>query len=148
MIRSIALGLAYLLLAGGSASPIAAQDWRPPSSEMPAMPQASELSGAWINTRSDWFGGAATVAGVSLSTLQVVGEGRTARARAQFVRVSSGPLPVMVWQDRNGDGRADLIEIFRSGGVIFQLIDADYDGTANVLRVYDAAGTLIRENRL
>jgi hypothetical protein len=54
----------------------------------------------------------------------------------------------VVWQDRNGDGRADLLEIYRGSGVIVQLIDADYDGQANVLRVYAADGTLIREERL
>jgi hypothetical protein len=54
----------------------------------------------------------------------------------------------MVWQDRNGDGRADIVEIFRGGGVIVQVIDADYDGQANVLRRYDSGGALLREERL
>ena len=27
---------------------------------------------------------------------------------------TSGPLPVVIWSDRNGDDRADIIEIFRS----------------------------------
>ncbi|HEX6070682.1 MAG TPA: hypothetical protein VFZ18_12680, partial [Longimicrobiaceae bacterium] len=66
----------------------------------------------------------------------------------QVVRFTSGPLPVVIWSDRNGDDRADIIEIFRSGGVIIQLIDADYDGRANVLRTYDSDGELVRQERL
>ncbi|HUE95493.1 MAG TPA: hypothetical protein VMN39_02485, partial [Longimicrobiaceae bacterium] len=64
------------------------------------------------------------------------------------VRLSSGPLPIVVWQDRNGDGLADVIEIFRNGSVVLQVIDAEYDGQANVVRRYDATGGLIREDRI
>jgi hypothetical protein len=39
------------------------------------------------------------------------------------------------------------VDVFRRGALAYQLIDADYDGAANVLRVYDASGALARENR-
>lgn len=132
----------------GTSRELAAQDWRPPSRNMPAMPQASEVSTGWMSNNNDWFGSAAGAAGVSAESLRVSAEGRQEGGQAQVVRVTSGPLPVVVWQDRNGDGRSDLIEIFRSGGVIIQVIDADYDGAANVLRVYDSAGKLVSEDRL
>lgn len=125
-----------------------AQEWRPPSRSMPAMPHASEVSASWMSSNNSWFGSAARTAGVEAGSLKVSGEGRQSGGQVQVVRATSGPLPVVVWQDRNGDARADLIEIFRSGGVIIQLIDADYDGTANVLRVYDPAGKLVSEDRL
>jgi hypothetical protein len=64
-----------------------------------------------------------------------------------MVRFMGGARPVASWTDRNGDGRADMVEVYRGGAVAFQLIDADYDGAANVLRVYDASGALARENR-
>jgi hypothetical protein len=54
----------------------------------------------------------------------------------------------VVWQDRNGDGVADIIEILWSGGVVVQVIDADYNGQANALRTYDASGKLTGETRL
>ena len=85
------------------------------------------------------------------------GSRRAARRRAsraaasdqlQLARFTSGPLPVVVWSDRNGDGRADVVEIYRGGGVVVQLIDADYDGTANVLRIYDGSGKLLRQERM
>jgi hypothetical protein len=60
---------------------------------------------------------------------------------------ASTPVPVAVWSDRNGDGKSDMIEIYRRGQVAFQLIDADYDGTANVIREYNAAGG-VNETRL
>ena len=125
-----------------------AQEWRPPSQSMPAMPRAAELSAGWMSSNNAWFGSAARAAGVEASSLRVAGEGRQSGGQVQVVRATSGPLPVVVWQDRNGDARADLIEIFRSGSVIIQLVDADYDGTANVLRVYDATGKLVSEDRL
>ena len=69
-------------------------------------------------------------------------------ARAKFIRFSAGPRPVAVWSDRNGDGKCDMLELFRSGAVVVQLVDPDYDGRANVLRLYDASGALARETRL
>ena len=53
-----------------------------------------------------------------------------------------------VWSDRNGDGKSDMIEIYRGGAVVIQLIDADFDGRANVVREYDSSGSLSRETRL
>lgn len=148
MSRSLFFALPVLALSLAAADTATAQDWRPPSRAMPTMPQASEVSPTWMAARSDWFRGAAGAVGVDASTLRITGEGRQAGGQVQVVRANAGPLPVIVWQDRNGDARADLIEIFRSGSVIIQLIDADYDGTANVLRVYDASGSLMREDRM
>lgn len=125
-----------------------AQEWRPPSRSMPAMPRASEVSAGWMSSNNAWFASAARSVGVDAASLRVAGEGRQSGGQVQVVRATSGPLPVVIWQDRNGDARADLIEVFRNGSVVIQLIDADYDGTANVLRVYDATGKLVSENRL
>ena len=110
------------------------------------MPSVQELSGSWMSAQATWLAGVQAVAGISQSRLRPVAEGRG--ATAQVVRFNDGPAPAMVWQDRNGDGRADIIEIFRGGGVIVQIIDADYDGQANVLRRYDASGRLLGEERL
>jgi hypothetical protein len=148
MTRILSVLVALFVATAASARSADAQEWRPPSRSMPAMPQASEVSAAWMSSNSGWFGSAARAAGVEAGSLRVAGEGRQSGGQVQVVRATSGPLPVVVWQDRNGDARADLIEIFRSGGVIIQLVDADYDGTANVLRVYDAAGKLVSEDRL
>jgi hypothetical protein len=126
----------------------AAQEWRPPSREMPMMPAAAELAGNWIGPRADWFIGVGDISGVQPSELNAVGQGRAGSGSALVVHFNSGPLPVVVWQDRNSDGRSDIIEIYRSGGVVIQVIDADYDGQANVMRVYEAGGTLRREERL
>ena len=141
--------LLFLVGAGlGTAGKVTAQDWQPPSRTMPPMPQASEVNAGWMASNNAWFGAAAQAVGVDGSSLRISSEGRLRGGEAQVVRANSGPLPVVVWQDRNGDARADLIEIFRSGGVVIQLIDADYDGAANVLRIYDASGRLVREDRL
>jgi hypothetical protein len=125
-----------------------AQSWRPPSNEMPLMPRAAEIRGDWLGPRAAWFQGLDGVAGVGASGLRASGDARSGSEHVQVVRFTSGPLPVVIWSDRNGDDRADIIEIFRSGGVIIQLIDADYDGRANVLRTYDADGELVRQERL
>lgn len=140
MIRSIPFALLGIAL---SASPSAAQGdaWRPPSREMPVMPASAELAGDWLGPRSAWF------AGLPARDLRASGEPRGA-ASARVARFHNGALPIVVWADRNGDARADMIEIYRAGGVIVQLIDADYDGNANVLRRYDASGALLSEERM
>lgn len=122
--------------------------WRPPTTEMPTMPRAAEIRGDWLGPRAQWFRGLEEVAGVGASSLRATGEPRSGSEYVQIARFNSGPLPVVVWSDRNGDDRADIIEIFRSGGVIIQLIDADYDGRANVIRTYDSGGTLVNQERL
>lgn len=125
----------------------AAQDWNPPSTQMPMMPSVAEIRGDWLGGRADWFRGLDAVAGVAASSLRASGDpGRG--DRVQIARFSSGPLPVVIWSDRNGDERADVIEIYRSGGVVVQVIDADYDGRANVIRRYDESGTLLSQERL
>lgn len=125
-----------------------AQEWRPATRQMPEMPEMTELSGDWLSSRSAWFSGVAQVSGVQPASLRAIGEPRRGSRVTQVVRFNNGPIPVVVWQDRNGDGRADIIEIYRSGGVVVQVIDADYDGQANALRTYDASGRLTGETRL
>jgi hypothetical protein len=146
MNRNFLIALAVIFLSAAT-SPLAAQDWRPPSSEMPSMPGMSELGGNWMGPRANWFAGVGSVAGVDAGALSAVGQARSGSPQAQVVHFNSGPLPVVSWQDRNSDGRADVVEIFRAGGVIIQVIDADYNGQANVMRVYDAGGALLREDR-
>lgn len=142
MLRYTSLAFAALLLALSSVQTGHAQDWQPPSRDMPSMPSLAELTPAWMTGRSAWLGGAGTL---SAGDLAVSGEPRPGTQQAQVVRVSSGPLPVVVWQDRNGDSRVDLIEIFRNGTVVTQIIDAEYDGQANVVRRYNEAGALLQE---
>lgn len=113
-------------------APAAAQDWSPPSRQMPAMQVAEN----WQGSMAGWF-----LPGTALNTVR-------AQAEARFVRFSAGPRPVAAWTDRNGDGRSDMVQLYRSGAVVYQLIDADYDGNANVLRVLDESGQLVREERL
>ena len=140
--------LVPLLLAVPTVVSAQASSWRPPSSEMPMMPKAAEIRGDWLGPRAAWFRGLDGVAGVSASGLRASGEPRSGSEFVQIARFTSGPLPVVIWSDRNGDGRCDMLEIYRGGSVAYQLIDADYDGTANVLRVYDDSGSLQREQRL
>jgi hypothetical protein len=142
---SIVCSIALVLLAVSGAD---AQEWQPSTTQMPAMPEMSELSGDWLGPRAAWFRGVAEISGVQPSELRAVGEAARGGSNTQVVRFNSGPVPVVVWQDRNGDGSADIIEIYRSGGVIIQVIDADYDRRANVVRIYDASGALAREERL
>jgi hypothetical protein len=129
--------LAAVLFAAGLG---AQQDWTPPSRQMPAMPSAASLQGEWRGSLAAWFGGADQ----ALDGVRALGEGGSP---PRLVRFMGGSRPVASWTDRNGDGRADLIEVFRGGAVAYQLIDADYDGNANVLRVYDSTGALAREQR-
>ena len=135
------------LLAAAAAQPARAQDWTPPSREMPVMPTPDELAGAWKNAYGPWFRGVDGVSGVPIANVKATGD-RGRSGRAGQVRFSGGVSPVAVWTDRNGDGKCDMLEIYRSGALAFQLIDADYDGNANVLRAYDASGALARETRL
>lgn len=120
--------------------------WSPPGREMPAMPRMSDLPN-WRGAVGAWFGGVPEASGVPAGQVEARGEAAGA-GRAKFVRFSAGARPVAVWTDRNGDGRCDLLEIYRNGAVVAQVVDPDYDGTANVVRLYDADGALARETRL
>lgn len=122
--------------------------WSPPSREMPAMPRATEVTDAWVTSIARWFDGTREITGAPVSRLLAVGEGASGTGRVRFVRFTSGPLPVAAWSDRDGDGRCDLIVFFRGSVPAIELIDVDYDGLAEVLREYDASGTLLRETRL
>lgn len=142
-------GLFLALLAGAAlAAPDAArsQDWRPPSRQMPPMPDRGALQGGGASAAGAWLGSMAGASGTAAGEVRAAGEG--GGARAKFVRFTSGVFPIATWSDRNGDGKADLIELFRGGDRVYQLIDPDYDGTANVLRVYSPSGELLREERL
>lgn len=137
----VAGGLLLLAAFTAAAAPISPrQEWNPPSRQMPSMPSASELSGGWQGSLGPWFQGLG-----SLSSMRASGEGGGARPR--FVRFTSEMRPVEAWSDRNGDGKVDLVEVYRDGALIARLVDADYDGTANTLRRYDASGNLSREER-
>jgi hypothetical protein len=133
------LVLAALTLAAAPYRPM--QEWTPPSRQMPQMPASGDLDGGWQGALGAWFSGT----GVAVDQVRASGEGGGARPR--FIRFTAQMRPVETWSDRNGDGRADMIEVFRGGGRAFQLVDSDYDGRANVLRVYDASGGLAREER-
>ena len=139
------LQLALLLVALALIAPVAlqAQGWSPPARQMPAMPAVTELEGGWVASQGAWFAGADATA--------LKGSAAGARAgKALQVRFTSAgtPVPVAVWSDRNGDGKSDMIELYRGGTVVIQVIDADYDGSANVVREYDSSGSLARETRL
>lgn len=124
----------------------AQQDWSPPSREMPEMPATAQLGGGWRASLSPWFRGV----NEALDGIRAVGDGTSREggtARPRMVRFMGGARPVAAWTDRNGDGRADLVEVFRDGAVAYQLIDADYNGMANALRIYDGSGALSREIR-
>jgi hypothetical protein len=115
---------------------------------MPMMPRQADLRGDWLTPRKAWFQGVDGVSGAATTSLRATGEARPGSDYLQMVRFTSGPLPVVVWSDRNGDGRADIVEIYKSGGVIIQVVDADFDGSANVMRVYDSGGKLLRQEGL
>jgi hypothetical protein len=114
------------------AAAAAAQEWSPPSRQMPSMQQASDGS-----FTSRWL----------IPDPNRSGEIRSS-ASSGFVRFSAGPRPVAAWSDRNGDGRSDMLQLYRGTAMAYQLVDADYDGTADVLRIYDGNGQLQREVRL
>ena len=145
LLLSVLVGLA-LPLAPGARAQSSQGEWQPPSRSMPAMPQMSELGGGWRG--GAWQGAIAEGSGISAGETRAAGETSGGGARARFVRFTGGYRPAATWADRNGDGTADLIEIFRDGARVVQLVDADYDGTANVLRFYAASGELLRERQL
>jgi len=140
MQRIHAAGAAVLAALALSAAPLRGQDWTPPSRQMPQMPAAGDLDGGWKGSLGGWFGGL----GVQVQEMRASGEGGGAKPR--FVRFTSNMRPVQQWSDRNGDGRADMIEVYQNGALVYQLVDADYDGRANCLRTY-AGGSLSREER-
>jgi hypothetical protein len=141
MQRIHAAGLTVLAaIALGAAPLFAGQEWTPPSRQMPAMPAAGDLEGGWKGSLGGWFAGL----GVQVQEMRAQGEGGGARPR--FVRFMSSMRPVQQWSDRNGDGRADMIEVYRDGSLAYQLVDADYDGRANTLRAF-SGGSLSREER-
>jgi hypothetical protein len=148
MRRTYGLAAAVVALAVLTAVKLRAQqqDWSPPSREMPEMPAQAQLGGGWRAALGAWFRGADE----GLDGIRAVGEGMPrdlGSARPQMVRFMGGSRPVAEWKDRNGDGRADMVEVYRGGALAYQLVDSDYNGSANVLRVYDASGALARENR-
>jgi hypothetical protein len=130
-----------------AALPAGAQ-WRPASTNMPVMPTSAELQGEWVRSVGGWFSGVERIAGVGVQGLRAAGNARAGSNHTQVTRLMNGPVPVVVLTDRNGDNRADMIEIFNSGSLVAQVIDADYNGQANVMRLYDASGALVREERL
>lgn len=141
------------LLAAGLVAALPARahaqgSWQPPSRQMPEMPAMSELRGSWQSSVGPWLGAMSQASGVAAGQVTASGETTPGGARAKFVRFLSGVYPVANWSDRNGDGRADMVEIFHDGARIIQLIDPDYDGSANVMRVYSASGELLREEKL
>jgi hypothetical protein len=129
------------MLAGLLLLALVQTEWTPPSRQMPEMPAAAELGGGWRGSLGAWFRGV----DFSLDQIRAMGEGGGARPR--FVRYSADMRPVEQWSDRNGDGGADLIELFRDGALSSRLIDADYDGSADLLHSYDRSGALAREVR-
>ena len=139
------IGLVLPLLTAGAAG---AQEWSPPSRQMPDMPRVAELRADWLAPRAAWFQDVEQLSGVAPARLRADGEPRSGQGLLHIARFLSGAIPVVIWVDLNADGRADTVEILRSGTVVVQLIDADRDGRANVLRIYDAAGTLLREERM
>jgi hypothetical protein len=151
MRRSIGI-FTVLAVAAFACAPLAraqgGQQWRPASTSMPAMPTMPELQGDWLRGVEGWFAGVERVAGVSVQALRATGNPRAGSTRAQVTRLMNGPVPVIVLTDRNGDDRADMVEIFHTGSLVAQVIDADYSGRANVIRYYDASGALLREERL
>jgi hypothetical protein len=129
-------------------SPVQGQEWRPPSRQMPRMPGMASLRGDWRAAAGPWADGVIRVSGTPAAEIRAAGETTPGGAQARFVRFLAGHLPLATWSDRNGDGTADMVELFHDGTLVQQVIDADYDGSANVLRVYNAKGELVREERM
>ncbi len=140
--RWISMIMASALL--GIGTPAAAQGWSLPTREMPMMPAMAELPGSWQGSAGAWAGAAARLAGVSAGAIRGAGEAASGSERAAFVRFTSDARPVATWTDRNGDGRADMLELFRGGIIAVQVVDADYDGRADAIRHFDASGKPLR----
>jgi hypothetical protein len=138
VVAAVAAGAVLLAFA---ARPARAQDWRPASRSMPAMPAPGEVNEAWVGQQAGWLAGGAS--GVSARPEGVAG------GKARFVRFNGKDMRMAgAWSDRNGDGRCDMLEVYNSEGALTaQLLDPSYSGTASVLRVY-ADGKLVREERL
>ena len=116
-------------------------NWSPPSRQMPAMPLHSELNGGWRTDCAPWFAGL----GEDLSEVRLTIEG--GRGQPSLARFANGPRTVETWSDRNGDGRADMIEIDDANGArSLMLIDSDFDGRADLLRRY-SGGAVQQEQR-
>lgn len=143
---AVLAGLTVLVLGAGRAD--AQTDWSPPSPQMPQMPAMGELGGGWRSSLGAWFRGVDAVSGVPMARVEAEGETTPGSDRARFVRFTGGSRPVAAWHDRNGDGRTDMVELFRAGAVVVRVIDPDYDGRANVVQLYDDSGALVREDRL
>jgi hypothetical protein len=152
MVRHVGAGLAaaavLLFGTGRLAAQAPAAQWSPPGSAMPGMPTIAELQGNWQGLTGGWFNGVESVSGIPVGQVRATGETTPGSARAKFIRFSAGPRTVAVWTDRNGDGKADMVELYRGGAVVVQVVDADFNGAADVVRLYDAAGQLARENRM
>ncbi|MDB4948991.1 MAG: hypothetical protein JWM27_1640 [Gemmatimonadetes bacterium] len=152
MLRRFAALLAGAVVFVTGAGKVKAQtpaaQWSPPGREMPQMPTIAELQGNWQGAVGGWFTGVEGVSGIPLAGVRATGETTAGSARAKFIRFSAGARTVAVWTDRNGDGRADMVELFRAGAPVVQVVDADFNGSADVLRLYDASGALARESRL
>ncbi len=130
------------LLAAGT--PANAQEWTLPTRQMPAMPAMSALPSGWQGAAGAWTAAAARLAGVPAGQIRGAGEAAGGSGRAAFVRFTGDARPVATWTDRNGDGRCDVLELFRSGILAVQVVDADYDGQADAIRHFDSAGKPLR----
>lgn len=140
------LGAGALVLLAGRAS--AQSEWAPPTRQMPQMPRTADLGGAWRSAAGAWGASAQQLSGVALGSMRASGDPAPRSDQAVFVRFTGDARPVANWSDRNGDGRADMVELFRDGTTAVQVIDADYDGTADAVRHFDASGNPTRTETL
>lgn len=107
---------------------------------MPNMPRMGELAGSWRSSAGAWGASAERLSGTPSAGMRATGDAAQKGDRASFVRFTGDARPVATWTDRNGDGKADLVELFRNGTVVYQVIDADYDGKADAVRHHDGSG--------
>lgn len=142
--------LLLLVLLLAAALPAHAQDpgWRPSSTSMPAMPRMTELQGGWQNSVGPWLQEITRFSGVPAGEVRALGETTGGSDQARFVRFAQGYFTLGTWNDRNGDGRCDMIELYRDKVLRVQLIDANQDGRIDVVRYHDASGKFIREDPL
>jgi hypothetical protein len=117
-------------------------DWTPPSRLMPLMPLREVLQRDWTAALAPWFADL----GQDLSEIRLSGD-HSGGARLHVAQFFHDLRPVEVWNDRNGDGRADMIEVYENGALIARLVDSDYDGSANILHRYDALRGVRGEER-